>query len=274
MYAAEWPCCHDPLRFSLGSDDLSPQRGNPTRRTPNDCLSRSPFFTPASRAPAARLPLGGVARTEHTHAAAHAWREGLCVSRTRPHALCVPHPFAFLFERLSPPVEAFHFQPLLAGVALSDFRRFSWSTRCEGLCVKPRPCHHRRTTLPGPHSCATCHQARRAAFAFQAECSTLSIPLSAAHCISANIFYSLPLLFRLLLSFSFFYFISPTVSKTPPLSFSQTGRLLLESLLPGILRNPRLMQKRFDRTPNRKKVKNNVMSEGSSGARGRAERVL
>ena len=35
-------------------------------------------------------------------------------------------------------------------------------------------------------------------------------------CISANIFYSLPLLFLLLLSFSFFYFISPTVSKTPP----------------------------------------------------------
>ena len=26
MYAAEWPCCHDPLRFSLGSDDLSPSR--------------------------------------------------------------------------------------------------------------------------------------------------------------------------------------------------------------------------------------------------------
>jgi hypothetical protein len=27
-----------------------------------------------------------------THAAARAWREGLCVSRTRPHTLCVPHP--------------------------------------------------------------------------------------------------------------------------------------------------------------------------------------
>ena len=25
MYAAEWPCCHDPLRFSLGSDDLLPR---------------------------------------------------------------------------------------------------------------------------------------------------------------------------------------------------------------------------------------------------------
>ena len=101
------------------------------------------------------LPLGGVARTERTHVAAHAWREGLCVSRTRPHALCVPHPrlpFApwrkvpfvvlspwrkvpssFPFERLLPPF-AFHFSTPLAGVAFSDFRRISRS-RCEGLCV-------------------------------------------------------------------------------------------------------------------------------------------
>jgi hypothetical protein len=41
---------------------------------------------------------GGAARTERTHAAARARREGLCVTRTRPHALCVPHPFAFLFD--------------------------------------------------------------------------------------------------------------------------------------------------------------------------------
>ena len=26
LYAAEWPCCHDPLRFSPGSDDLSRAR--------------------------------------------------------------------------------------------------------------------------------------------------------------------------------------------------------------------------------------------------------
>ena len=30
LYAAEWPCCHDPLRFSLGSEDLSRPRDNPT----------------------------------------------------------------------------------------------------------------------------------------------------------------------------------------------------------------------------------------------------
>jgi hypothetical protein len=149
LYAAEWPCCHDPLRFSLGSDDLSPQRGNPTRRTPNACSLA--HFSLASRAPAARLPLswGGAVRTERTHAAARAWREGLCVMRTRPHALCVPRPFAFLFDRLSPGspwrrfrlssafrllLKPFIFSTPLAGVAFSDFRRFP-RTRREGLCA-------------------------------------------------------------------------------------------------------------------------------------------
>jgi hypothetical protein len=75
--------------------------------------------------------------TERTHAAARAWREGLCVLRTRPHALCVPRPFAFLFERLSP----FIFSTPLAG-AFSDFRRFHAAARAtrEGLCVtRTRP---------------------------------------------------------------------------------------------------------------------------------------
>ena len=40
MYAAEWPCCHDPLRFSLGSDDLLRARNNP-RSEPRQGLSRS-----------------------------------------------------------------------------------------------------------------------------------------------------------------------------------------------------------------------------------------
>ena len=31
MYAAEWPCCHDPLRFSLGTDDFVASRNNPSR---------------------------------------------------------------------------------------------------------------------------------------------------------------------------------------------------------------------------------------------------
>ena len=37
MYAAEWPCCHDPLRFSLGSDDLLRTRNNP----PSDATGAS-----------------------------------------------------------------------------------------------------------------------------------------------------------------------------------------------------------------------------------------
>ena len=143
MYAAEWPCCHDPLRFSLGSDDLSPQRGNPTRRTPNACLLS--LLSLASRAPAARPPplWGGAARTKRTHVAARAWREGLCVTRTRHHALCVPHPFAFLFERLSPPFEAIHFLNPFGRRGLLSFptmRRFS-RTRREGLCVTRTASH-------------------------------------------------------------------------------------------------------------------------------------
>ena len=35
MYAAEWPCCHDPLRFSLGSDDLLPRATTLTTRPPS-----------------------------------------------------------------------------------------------------------------------------------------------------------------------------------------------------------------------------------------------
>jgi len=112
---------------------LSPQRGNPTRRTPNVCLSSL-----LSRAPAARpSPLGRCRVHGAPHAAARAWREGLCVSRTRPHALCVPHPFAFLFERLSPPFEAIHFLNPFGRRGLLSFptmRRFS-RTRREDLCV-------------------------------------------------------------------------------------------------------------------------------------------
>ena len=73
MYAAEWPCCHDPLRFSLGSDDLSPQRGNPTRRTP-----KLPLPLRASRL----APSSGSAPGARCDAAARAAREGLCVMRT------------------------------------------------------------------------------------------------------------------------------------------------------------------------------------------------
>ena len=99
--------------------------------------------------PRAPRSWGGAARTERFYAAARAWREGLCVSRTRPLTLCVPHPFAFLFDRLSPGspwrrfrlssafrllLKPFIFSTPLAAVAFSDFRRFP-RTRREGLCA-------------------------------------------------------------------------------------------------------------------------------------------
>jgi hypothetical protein len=122
LYAAEWPCCHDPLRFSLGSDDLSPQRGNPTRRTPNACLLS--LLSLASRAPAARpSPLGRC----RVHGAPHGPpARGVRVCASRAHALT---PFASLilslffssaFRLLLKP---FIFSTPLAGVAFSHFRR-------------------------------------------------------------------------------------------------------------------------------------------------------
>ena len=41
MYAAEWPCCHDPLRFRLGFDDLLPSRNNPLSSNRRARLSRN-----------------------------------------------------------------------------------------------------------------------------------------------------------------------------------------------------------------------------------------
>ena len=53
MYAAEWPCCHDPLRFSLGSDDLLPRATTPSsdRQAPPLPLAsrRAPLLRGARR---------------------------------------------------------------------------------------------------------------------------------------------------------------------------------------------------------------------------------
>ena len=49
LYAAEWPCCHDPLRFSLGYDDLLRARNNPQG------LSRS-SVAPSRRSPPLASP--------------------------------------------------------------------------------------------------------------------------------------------------------------------------------------------------------------------------
>ena len=69
----------------------TPLVGRPTPDLSRSLLSR------VSRSCRAPLPSGSVPRgTERTHAAARSLCEGLCVLRTRPHALCVPRPFAFL----------------------------------------------------------------------------------------------------------------------------------------------------------------------------------
>ena len=78
---SEWPCGHDPLRFSLGSDDLSPPARQPPRRPP-----LSPRLTSLSSPPCSRRarasrpppPLGGARagapRDARLCSAAHAMR--------------------------------------------------------------------------------------------------------------------------------------------------------------------------------------------------------
>ena len=62
MYAAEWPCCHDPLSFSLGTDDLLPRATTPlvgrrpplsslVSRTPSQAAARAPALTRRACAP-------------------------------------------------------------------------------------------------------------------------------------------------------------------------------------------------------------------------------
>ena len=114
--------------------------------------------------PRVSLPLGRCRAARSARTGSRSWREGLCVSRTCPHALCVLRPFAFLssaltrvdtpsrplrlcpfsfrahftfgrrgavlspFERLSPPLKPFIPHPFgrRARLLISD---------CEGLCV-------------------------------------------------------------------------------------------------------------------------------------------
>ena len=65
LYAAEWPCCHDPLRLSLGSEDPFSQITR-VRRARSRTLS--PGCAPAARAECVRLPRarGGVRPTPQT----------------------------------------------------------------------------------------------------------------------------------------------------------------------------------------------------------------
>ena len=70
LYAAEWPCCHDPLRLSLGSEDPF-YHHNPRVRRARLRHTSTPLFgcvavgAPAARAECVRLPRarGGVRPT-------------------------------------------------------------------------------------------------------------------------------------------------------------------------------------------------------------------
>ena len=66
LYAAEWPCCHDPLRLSLGSEDpfYNPRVRRARLRTPPPPFGWA-VGAPAARAECVRLPRvrGGVRPT-------------------------------------------------------------------------------------------------------------------------------------------------------------------------------------------------------------------
>ena len=131
MYAAEWPCCHDPLRFSLGSDDLSPQRGNPHSSDAQRSRSLLHFFS--SCAPAARLLCWEASRARSALTRPPARGVRVCASRAHaltPFASLVLSPsFSSAFHLSSTPLavrgavlspfEAIHFLDPLAGVAFS-----------------------------------------------------------------------------------------------------------------------------------------------------------
>ena len=66
LYAAEWPCCHDPLRLSLGSEDPF-YNSQPTRSARAVAHTPTRVGAPAARAECVRLPRvrGGVRPTLH-----------------------------------------------------------------------------------------------------------------------------------------------------------------------------------------------------------------
>ena len=65
LYAAEWPCCHDPLRLSLGSEDPF-YNSQPTRSARAVAHTPTRVGAPAARAECVRLPRarGGVRPTQ------------------------------------------------------------------------------------------------------------------------------------------------------------------------------------------------------------------
>lgn len=87
LYAAEWPCCHDPLRLSLGSEDPfyihNPRVRRARLRTPPPGCARPPRAPSACASPAR----GGGARTRRARRArAPGWG---CAQPRAPNAWVV-----------------------------------------------------------------------------------------------------------------------------------------------------------------------------------------
>ena len=118
MYAAEWPCCHDPLRFSLGSDDLSPQRGNPTRRS----TSRAPL--------SGRLARPRISRISHTPMRLSRMLQGLARGST-------PRPAHPLPRHTNNTLQTYYCRP--PSLAISRFSSgFPYSPLCPPpACIRP-----------------------------------------------------------------------------------------------------------------------------------------
>lgn len=73
LYAAEWPCCHDPLRLSLGSED--------------------PFYNPRVRRARLRTPPPGWARPPRAPSACASPARGeACAQRPSPFSSSQPQP--------------------------------------------------------------------------------------------------------------------------------------------------------------------------------------
>ena len=87
LYAAEWPCCHDPLRLSLGSED--------------------PFYNPRVRRARLRTPPPGWARPPRAPSACASPARGEACAQRQPS-----HPPSTL--KPPPPRERFH-APARAG---------------------------------------------------------------------------------------------------------------------------------------------------------------
>ena len=83
LYAAEWPCCHDPLRLSLGSEDPFSQPTRSARAVAHRIRASRPEAVRARRARRVRAPPPRAGRR-----APHAPKSPPSRNRARASPLC------------------------------------------------------------------------------------------------------------------------------------------------------------------------------------------